>query len=250
MNRMIASCLGALRQGVLARTSQPPTAAASCPAWPGHASRFMPALAMLKTLPPIAVYMAASALLPHAVAVLLCLAAQALLTHARAAQDAAPLLGSGAAGPSAAALLSLLILTLLRWEALAQIEPDWLALSLLFAAGTAQAMGVLILASVPRRRLPPEATPVSAWDTLIALGSAALPAILIGMWIGNITPLLLGLATALASSALVRHRLRARLDDPRLATVVQLIAEVATLLGILATLSLQAEALPLEDETP
>jgi cobalamin synthase len=256
MNRTILDFLRALRLAIPPRNPGSPASQELLP-WPGHASRYLPLAAMLATLGPIGVYIASSTVLPHSVAVLITLATHAGLTQARMARAAVqrfdgPPSPQEGARPSlgAAGLLALLLITLLRWETLANIEPDWLAVSLIGAVGISHAMAVLILASMPQRSRPAEAEPVSLLDALIALATAAVPAIVVRIWTGDTHPLTAGMLCALVASAVARQLGQTARPDGRLPAMIQQIAEVAALLGILGVLGPVTDLPPPDEDAP
>jgi len=242
------------------------------PARLGRATRFFPLAGIIVALGQSLVYVAASLVLPHAVAVLLAMAAGIMLTgafHEDGWADFCDAFGGlvdrartlaimrdsriGAYGAIGVAML-----LLLRFEALAQLEPDWIVAALVCAAACSRGCAVLVMASLPYARdetdakAKPIAESVRGFDVLVAILTATAPAVALAVWIGDARPAVLGGAFALVATALMRRLIRRRLAGftGDCLGAVQQVAEVAFVLGLLAGLAGDVEmpALPEEEQ--
>ncbi|HYF59457.1 MAG TPA: adenosylcobinamide-GDP ribazoletransferase [Burkholderiaceae bacterium] len=228
------------------------------PGWLGRATRYFPLAGMVVALGQALVYAVASVVLPHPVALLLALAAGLLLTGAFHEDGWADFCdGFGGATDRERTLeimrdsrigaygaIGTALMLLLRFETLAHIDTDWIAASLLCAAGFSRGCAVLVMASLPYARdeadakAKPVAEGVGALDALVALGLAVAPVLVLTAWTGDASPGLLGLSFALIATAAVRRLMRRRLGGYTgdCLGAVQQVAEAAFLLGLLVVL--------------
>jgi adenosylcobinamide-GDP ribazoletransferase len=239
------------------------------PARAGDPIRYLPIAGLLISIAQSVVYMFASIVLPHAVALLLAIGAGLILTGAchevgwarfctmlgerpaeRVTSDDAidsvtdyakdSATASNALGWAVPGAVGVMLLLMLRFESLAHLDADWIAASLICAAGFSRACAVLGSARA------------SASDALIAMLLGAAPLALLAIWTDDNLPGLLGLSIALISTALVRRLIRrsgvmqARVSgdtsagtrsgtDPGIGAVQQ-IAEAGFLIGLLIAL--------------
>lgn len=238
----------------------------------GRATRFFPLTGIIVALGQSLVYVAASLALPHAVAVLLAMAAGILLTgafHEDGWADFCDAFG-GLVGRArtleimrdsrigAYGAIGVAMLLLLRFEALAQLEPDWIVATLVCAAAFSRGCAVLVMSSLPYAReegdakAKPIAESVRAVDALLAVLMAIAPATALAVWTGDARPAVLGGAFALIATALVRRLIRRRLAGftGDCLGAVQQVAEIAFVLGLLAGLTGDFEMPVSEDEEP
>jgi len=242
------------------------------PADLGRATRYFPLVGILVALLQSLVYVVASVLLPHPVALLLTLAAGLLLTgafHEDGWADFCDAFGGhvdrtrtleilrdsrigayGAAG--------LLLLLLLRFEALAHIDTQWIAAALVCAAAFSRGCAVLVMLSLPYARddgdakAKPVAESVRAFDALPAVAFAVAPAVALSAWTGDTLTVSLGIACALLATAALRRLIRRRLGGYTgdCLGAVQQVAEVAFLLGLLAALAVGLDPSAISEDDP
>lgn len=242
------------------------------PARLGRATRFFPLAGILVALGQSLVYVSASLALPHAVAVLLALAAGILLTgafHEDGWADFCDAFGGlvdrartleimrdsriGAYGAIGVAML-----LLLRFESLAQLEPDWIVAALVCAAAASRGCAVLVMASLPYARedgdakAKPIAESVRPVDAFLAVLSATAPAVALAVWTRDAWPAVLGGLFALVATAMMRRLIRRRLAGftGDCLGAVQQVAEVAFVLGLLAGLASGFELSVPDEEEP
>jgi adenosylcobinamide-GDP ribazoletransferase len=229
------------------------------PARLGRATRFFPLIGIVVALGQSVVYIAASLALPHAVAVLLAMAAGILLTGAFHEDGWADFCDAFGGTVSRARTLEIMrdsrigaygaigvaLLLLLRFESLAQLEPDWIVATLVCAAACSRGCAVLVMASLPYARdeadakAKPIAESVRPVDAFLAVLIATAPTVALAVWTGDPRPALLGGAFALISTAVMRRLIRSRLAGYTgdCLGAVQQVAEAAFVIGLLAGLA-------------
>jgi adenosylcobinamide-GDP ribazoletransferase len=238
-------------------------------AWLGRATRYFPLVGLLVALGQSLVYVAASTVLPHPVSVLLALTAGLLLTGAFHEDGWADFCdGFGGANDRERTLaimrdsrigaygaIGVGTLLLLRFETLAHVDTDWVVVTLLCAAAISRGCAVLVMASLryareeDDARAKPVARNVTGFDTLLALAFAAAPGVVLSLWTGDTTPVVVAAALALLVTALMRRMIAKRLTGYTgdCLGAVQQVSEVAFLIGMLAVLDLQPTVEPAFD---
>ncbi len=232
-------------------------------AWLAKATRYFPLVGVLVASLTAFVYAMCGLWLPHGVALLLAMAAGLLLTgafHEDGFADFCDGFGGGATPErtleimhdsriGAYGAIGVAMLLLLRFEALDSVDPSWIGVSMVTAAAFSRGCAVLIMATMPYARVAetskakPVAQHVAPMDAGIALALAVLPALAASWWTGS--PGIFGTAAALAIAAtfamrrLLRRRLAGYTGD--CLGAVQCVAEVAFLVGIVATLAVAVE---------
>ena len=230
-----------LPRGVVARAGGDPGALAL---------RHLPLVGVAVAVPAAVVYVLAAQWLPHAVAVLAAMLASLLLGGAvherglaawfglvdRTSPDDAT--GAGARGTGAIAVLAISGTMLARLETLSSLDPSWIAAVLVCAAAWSRGCAVLVAASIASER------PGAGLATALLL--AAAPSVAAAFWTGD--PVVWGTAAALGlfAAGLLRRQTRLRIDPQRRAIdavlgAAQVIAELAFLAGVLATLTVVDE---------
>lgn len=216
----------------------------------GHELRYLPLAGLAVAVPAALAYAFAGLWLPHAVALLAALGTLLLLTgavHERGfaawcedlaarARSERELTAAGAAG--------LVVLLLAKFETLSSIDPSWIAVTLVCAAGFSRGCAVFAMGGAfPEPQT--QTQPPSGGDLLVALVCAAAPVAAATIWTGSIEVFATAAGSALATAVLVRRSLgrRGLARDARALGAVQQLAELAFHVGILATLSIV-------DETP
>lgn len=232
--------------------------------WVAPTIRLFPLVGLIVATLTAIVYAIAGLLLPHGVALLAAITAGLMLTgalHERGlvrscdapggerigkplanASHDAPIGTYGAAG--------LILILLGRYETLAAIDPSWIGVSLVTAAGLSRGCAVAVMLGLPRVRddVPTTADSVnpelSMRDAAIAIAIALLPVALAALWTGALAVFGVAVAGAIAATAWLRRRLRARLGGYTSDSLdaVQQISEIAFLVGTLAMLALAAES--------
>jgi adenosylcobinamide-GDP ribazoletransferase len=205
---------------------------------PSTVLRVLPIAGLLVALGQGLAYALFSLALPHPIAVLLALAAGVLLTGATHESGWLRWCGPGAG------IAGLVITTLLRFETLAHIGTDWLVAALLCAASVSRAFAVLLVSSLPRQAADSHDDPsmgVGARDAGVALLLGVLPVLGLALWTGDATAGLLGLACALAATAIMRRTVRKRSqpDGRGALDATQQVVEAAFLVGMLVVLGVE-----------
>jgi adenosylcobinamide-GDP ribazoletransferase len=238
----------------------------------GRATRYFPLAGIVVAVLQSMVYVAASVVMPHPVALLLTLAAGVLLTgafHEDGWADFCDAFGGHVDRTRTLEILrdsrigaygavGLVLLLLLRFEALAHIDTEWIVAALVCAAALSRGCSVLVMVSLPYARdeddakAKPVAESVGALDALLALGVAVAPLVALSLWTGDTSAATLGVAFALLATAVLRRRIRRRLGGYTgdCLGAVQQVAEVAFLLGLLAALALGIDPTAASEEDP
>ena len=215
---------------------------------PGAVLRVLPIAGLLVALGQGLAYALFSLALPHPIAVLLALAAGVLLTGATHETGWLRWCGPGAG------TAGLVITTLLRFETLAHIGTDWLVAALLCAASVSRAFAVLLVSSLPRQADAPQAPSmeIDARDGGVALMLGVLPVLGLALWTGDATAGLLGLACALAATAVIRRTVRKRShpDGRGALDATQQVVEAAFLVGMLVVLGVEDTATDSQADAP
>lgn len=212
----------------------------------GHELRYLPLAGLAVAVPAALAYAFAGLWLPHAVALLAALGTLLLLTgavHERGfaawcedlaarARSERELTAAGAAG--------LVVLLLAKFETLSSIDPSWIAVSLVCAAGFSRGCAVFAMGSA-FPEAPAQAP--SGGDLIVALACAAAPVAAAAIWTGSVEVFGTAAGLALAAAVLVRRALgrRGLARDARALGAMQQLAELAFHVGILATLSIVDE---------
>jgi adenosylcobinamide-GDP ribazoletransferase len=230
-------------------------------------ARYLPLVGTFVGILQALVYIGASVALPHPVALILAIGAGLLLTGACHEQGWASFCdGLGRARserrmprPSrrhligAGGAVGVAMLLLLRFETLVGIDSDWVAAAVVCAAAFSRGCAVLAMTGMPPAgpgdpdEAGPSAPRASGADAIVALGWAALPLLLLTLWIRDAGPASVALALALLATAAIRRFVRRRPQGPAGDPLgaVQPVAEAAFLLGLLIALGV-----PVVDDLP
>ena len=211
----------------------------------GQTLRAWPIAGLIVALAQSLVFALASLVLPHPVAILLAIASGLWLTGARHESGWMNWCErSGIAG--------LIVLIVLRFETLAQIDADWLVAALLCAAAFSRACAVMVISSLPASFNASGQTllQASARESGIALLVGAAPVLGLIAWTGDLLAGVLAIASAIIATAAIRRlSLRRRsMDRMTLMDAAQQVAEIAFLLGLLVALGISGLDTSPEDE--
>ncbi len=240
-----------------------------------RALRYLPLAGVAVAVPAAIVYAFAAQWLPHAVAVLAAMLASLLLggaVHERGLTAWFDLVESAPARPGAVppanaarvgslAAISVAVVMLARLEMLSSIDPSWIAFVIVCAAAWSRGCAVLVAAS-----LAPAKPPAGGVALALLLGAA--PVVAAVFWTQDAVVWATAAALALLAAAVLRRQTRRRIAAapwaaeeaasrdgcapdaeaaPRRGThavlgAVQVIAELAFLAGVLATLAVAEDA--------
>lgn len=227
------------------------------------ATRFFPLVGLVVASLSAVVYAAAGVMLPHEVALVGAIGAGLLLTGAFHERGLAGYCAAMGGHADRARLIEtmhdshigtygavgLLMVLLGRFQALAAVDPSWIGVSLMTAAGLSRGCSVGVMVSLPRLRfdapglVEPIAHTIAREDAVIAVAMAAIPVALAAIWTGEYA--VFGVATAFAvlTAAWLRRRMRRRLGGCSGACLgaVQQFTELAFLVGALAMLAAGAD---------
>jgi adenosylcobinamide-GDP ribazoletransferase len=211
----------------------------------GHTLRGWPIAGLIVALAQSLVFALASVALPHPVAILLAIAAGLMLTGAH--HEAGWMSWCGRNG-----IVGVIVLILLRFETLAQIDADWLVAALLCAAAFSRACSVLLIASLPASFAASGETPLQASgrESGVALLVGAIPVLGLIAWTGDLLAGVLAMASAIIATAVIRGLSLRRRTAQRMTILdaAQQVAEVAFFLGLLVALGLTDIDASTEDE--
>ncbi|HVL58597.1 MAG TPA: adenosylcobinamide-GDP ribazoletransferase, partial [Burkholderiaceae bacterium] len=201
----------------------------------------------------------ASLFLPHSVAVALAIGAGLLATGALHEIGLARLVGALAAAPGpdrqsaapgdvraaagAAGAVAIAAVLILRFETLANLPSDWVAVSLVCAQAFSRGCAALLaywLPAAPAAQADALAestgdVPPSAIDVAVAIALAVVPLAFLVAWTGTYAQVLIASLLALAATAALRRMLRRRMQRFGSAPLgaAQQAAEAAFYLGML-----------------
>lgn len=245
LNPPLASLRLALR--LYSRWPLPARASACTPVDEAHragALAWLPAVGIAVAVPAAIAYAFAGVWLPHTVALVAAILVALLLTGAVHERGLARWIGPAAPREQAddawaTPAIAVALLLLARIEVLSSIDPTWIAVTLVCAAAFSRGCAVLVEASLAADGAAKPSPAGTSW----ALAWAVAPSYAATQWTQTPGIFLTAGAFALLASAAMRRmvRRRSRAPDDRLGAV-QTVAEIAFVLGIVATLALAEDA--------